>query len=87
MNRILSITAIGCKQFSSPRLQQSTLGIVEFYNQKSNLAFLLYLCESCLLVGLTGEVDKEDMMDEHILRKYINTPPEMFSSCCLRGSQ
>ena len=62
MNMIPPLTDIGCKQFISLTIQQSTLGIVEFYDQQSNSACLLYLCESCLCVGLTGEVDKGDIM-------------------------
>ena len=88
MNRIPPLTAIDYKQFSSRRLQQSFLGIVEFGDQQSTQPACCTLPESCVCVGLSsGEVCKGDMMArpvmaQHILRKYANTYPEIFSSCC-----
>ena len=57
MNRISLLTAMGYKQFSSRRFQQSSLGIIEFDDQQSTQPACCTLPESCVCVGLcTGEV-------------------------------
>ena len=91
MNRIPPLTQPHCYRQQSVQQSETPaviFGIIEFENQQSTQPACCTLPESCVCVGLSsGEVYKGDMMArpvmaQHILRKYANTYPEIFSSCC-----